>query len=115
MKRSERGDRRRTNSFVVNLRYKKPNEDKSVPIVYPVVDEGIAFGQASGDLKFAAAVAGFGMLLRDSAYKGSLTFDGVLEIAGQTLEDDAAGYPEGIQGLVGKAREITNRNVPVAR
>ena len=25
----------RANSFVVNLRYKKPNENKSVPLVYP--------------------------------------------------------------------------------
>jgi Ca-activated chloride channel homolog len=106
--------RRRANSFIVNLRFKKPNEDKSVPIVYPVVDEGISFGQASGDLKFAAAVAGFGMLLRDSKYKGTITFDGVLEIAGQTLEDDAAGYRKEFRGLVGKAHEITSRNVPVA-
>jgi Ca-activated chloride channel homolog len=108
-------DRGVANSFVVNLRYKKPNEDKSVPIVYPVVDERISFGQASGDLKFAAAVAGFGMLLRDSRYKGTITFDGVLEIAGQTAQDDAAGYRKEFRELVRKAREIKNRNVPVAR
>ena len=45
------------------------------------IDQGLDFGQASDDLKFAAAVAGFGMLLRDSTYKGTLTFAGVLEIA----------------------------------
>ena len=72
--------------------------------MYPVVDEGIEFSRASGDLKFAAAVAGFGMLLRDSKYKGTLTYDGVLEIAGQTLEDDPAGYRKEFMGLVRKAR-----------
>ena len=100
---------RRPNSFVVNLRYKKPNEDKSEPLVYPVVDEGVDFGRASGDLKFAAAVAGFGMLLRDSMYKGTITFDGVLEIAGLVSAGDESGYRTEFTGLVRKARDITNR------
>ncbi len=65
-----------------------------MPLVYPVVDQGLDFGHASDDLKFAAAVAGFGMLLRDSPYKGTLTYDGVLEIAQPTLNDDASGYRE---------------------
>ena len=110
VKREGRGQRH-ANSFVVNLRYKKPNEDKSVPLVYPVVDEGIDFGRASGDLKFAAAVAGFGMLLRDSNYKGTITFDGVLEIAGATVGDDASGYRKEFSELVRKAKEITKRGL----
>ena len=102
---------RRANSFVVNLRYKKPNEDKSVPLVYPVVDEGVDFGRASGDLKFAAAVAGFGMLLRDSMYKGTITFDGVLEIAGTVSEGDESGYRKEFSELVRKARDIRDRSL----
>ncbi len=102
---------RRANSFVVNLRYKKPNEDKSEPLVYPVVDDGVDFGRASGDLKFAAAVAGFGMLLRDSKYKGTITFDGVLEIAGTVSEGDQSGYRKEFMGLVRKAKEIRERTV----
>jgi Ca-activated chloride channel homolog len=106
----------RSNSFVVNLRYKKPAEDKSILLVYPVVDQALEFGRASGDLKFAAAVAGFGMLLRNSAYKGSLTFDGVSEIAQQTLGDDAAGYRKEFTGLVRKAQALKagNGQVPLA-
>jgi len=42
---------------------------------------GAIVRRASDDLKFACAVAGFGMLLRDSPYKGSLTYAGLLEIA----------------------------------
>ncbi len=104
---------RRANSFVVNLRYKKPNEDKSVPLVYPVVDEGVDFGRASGDLKFAAAVAGFGMLLRESKYKGTITFDGVLEIAGTVSERDESGYRKEFMGLVRKAKEVRERMMRV--
>jgi Ca-activated chloride channel homolog len=101
---------RPTNSFVVNLRYKKPNEDKSIPLVYPVIDQGLDFGRASGDLKFAAAVAGFGMLLRDSRYKGTLTFDGVLEIAEATLGDDPSGYRKEFTNLVRKGQALKVRN-----
>ncbi len=108
-KKAEGKGGRRANSFVVNLRYKKPNEDKSVPLVYPVVDEGVDFARASGDLKFAAAVAGFGMLLRDSKYKGTITFDGVLEIAGQMSGEDESGYRKEFSGLVRKAKEIRQR------
>ena len=87
----------RANSFVVKLRYKKPDDDKSTPLVDPVVDQGLDFGQASDDLKFAAAVAGFGMLLRDSPYKGTLTYAGVLEIAQPTLERRSVGLSQGVR------------------
>ena len=100
----------RPSAFVVNLRYKKPAEDKSALLVYPVVDEGLDFGRASGDLKFAASVAGFGMLLRDSRYKGTLTFDGVLEIAQSTLGDDPGGYRKEFVNLVRKAQAIKGQN-----
>jgi Ca-activated chloride channel family protein len=93
-------------AFTVRLRYKKPSEDKSTELVYPVVDQGLDFGQASGDLKFAASVAGFGMLLRDSRYKGTLTFDGVLEIAQATLSDDQSGYRKEFIKLVQTARRL---------
>ena len=75
-------------SFTVKLRYKRPDGDKSRLIELGVVDKGRSLGQASDDLKFASAVAGFGMLLRNSADKGSLTYAGVLEIAESTLSRD---------------------------
>src|SRR5262249_7315890 len=79
-------------SFTVKLRYKQPEGDTSRLIELGVVDGGRSFGEASGDLKFAAAVAGFGMLLRDSAHKGSLTWAGVLEIARPAAARDPGGY-----------------------
>src|SRR5262249_19856660 len=79
-------------SFTVKLRYKRPNEDTSRPLDQPAIDRGLDFASASDDLKFAASVAGFGMMLRDSSYKGSLTYAGVLEIAQPTLARDPSGY-----------------------
>jgi Ca-activated chloride channel family protein len=98
----------------VNLRYKKPNEDTSRPLGYRVDDPGTDFGHASDDLKFAASVAGFGMLLRDSPYKGSLTYAGVLEIAQPTLAHDPAGYRKEFVELVRKAQALTSAQPLVA-
>jgi Ca-activated chloride channel family protein len=77
-----------------------------------MIDQGADFSHASGDLKLATTVAGFGMLLRDSAYKGSLTYDGLLEIARPTLENDPSGLRIELFGLIGKAKALSS---PVAR
>jgi Ca-activated chloride channel family protein len=93
-------------SLTVRLRYKKPDGDKSGLVELKVVDKGLDFGHASNDLKFAAAVAGFGMLLRDSPYKGSLTYAGLLEISRATLVEDPSGYRQEFVDLVGKAQTV---------
>jgi Ca-activated chloride channel family protein len=98
-------------SLIVKLRYKKPTEDTSRLIEHMVVDNNLDYSHASNDLKFATAVAGFGMLLRDSAYKGSLTYAGVLEITQPTLGDDPSGYRREFRDLVNKARALA-QSVP---
>jgi Ca-activated chloride channel homolog len=96
-------------SFTVKLRYKRPDGDNSRPLEYGVVDEGHSFAQASDDLKFASAVAGFGMLLRDAADKGSMTYPGVLEIAESTLAKDASGYRQEFVAAVRQAKALSGR------
>src|SRR5204863_403626 len=66
-------------SLMVKLRYKQPDGDTSRLIERGVVDEGTEYAGASTDFQFAAAVAGFGMLLRESPSKGTMTYGGVLE------------------------------------
>ena len=66
-------DQTSSEMLTVKLRYKKPDGDKSELIERAVVDDGKQFANASADFKFAAAVAEFGMLLRDSEFKGSGT------------------------------------------
>lgn len=73
----------------VKLRYKHPDDNVSQLIERAVLDstEG-----PSADLRFAAAVAGFGMLLRDSEYSGNLTLGDVLELARGSTGEDTEGY-----------------------
>jgi Ca-activated chloride channel family protein len=96
-------------SFTVKLRYKRPDGDKSQLIEFGVVDSGRSLGESSDDLKFASAVAGFGMLLRDAAGKGSLTYAGVLEIAESTLSRDSSGYRKEFIAAVRHAQRLSGR------
>jgi Ca-activated chloride channel homolog len=92
--------------LTVKLRYKKPDGDKSELIEQPVIDSNAAFASTSPDFKFAAAVAEFGMLLRDSEHKGNGTFGSVLEWAQEGKGTDSNGYRAGFIELVRKARAL---------
>ncbi|MHC5112819.1 MAG: YfbK domain-containing protein [Planctomycetota bacterium] len=77
--------------FNVKLRYKQPDADVSEPTseeVIPVLDSAKTVGDATGDFRFAAAVAGFGMVLRDSEYKGTASYATVLDLATAGTKDD---------------------------
>jgi Ca-activated chloride channel family protein len=63
----------------------------------------------SGDFAFASAVAGFGMLLRDSPHRGSLTYRAVRELAAPALGDDPDGYRAGFLELVRAAERLDHR------
>ena len=92
--------------LTVKLRYKKPDGDKSELIERALVDEGKQFPNASPDFKFAAAVAEFGMLLRDSEFKGNGTFGAVREWAEEGKGADTNGYRAGFIELVRKAEAL---------
>lgn len=71
-----------------------------------VADTGFDFAVAPVDLKFAAAVAEFGMILRDSEYKGNGSFQKVLEWAQQGKGADVNGYRADFIELVRKAQGL---------
>ncbi|MBV8487923.1 MAG: von Willebrand factor type A domain-containing protein [Planctomycetaceae bacterium] len=93
-------------SLAIKLRYKKPDGDRSILIERSVIDQGLDLGQASLDFRLASAVAGFGMLLRNSAYKGNLTYDAVLELASPALRYDPHDTRKEFCRLVMKASQI---------
>jgi Ca-activated chloride channel family protein len=78
--------------LTVKVRYKEPAGDVSTKLEFPLVDAGTRFADASADFKFAAAVAGFGMTLRDSPHKGQGTLGDVLEWGRAGLGQDPGGY-----------------------
>jgi len=97
-------------SFSVRLRYKQPEGDKSTLIERGVIDQGFDYSQASLDFKLASAVAGFGMLLRNSPSKGDLGYATVIELATPTLAHDPHGYRKEFIELIhkaGQARQIS--------
>jgi hypothetical protein len=77
---------------------------------FAVVDRGTNVKQASDDFKFAAAVASFGMVLRDSPHKGSASYDLVLALAGQAVRHPAGAAADDRRAefldLVQQARQI---------
>ena len=93
--------------FFLKLRYKQPDGDTSKLLEFPVVDGGAGYDAASGEFKFAASVASFGMLLRDSAHKGSSSYNGVLELGGEGAVRDPHGYRAEFLEIVKRARELS--------
>lgn len=79
--------------LTLKLRYKEPEGSKSQLITTTVSGKStVQPGLTSDNFRFAAAVASFGMLLRDSEFKGNATYDQVLELAQSALGNDAEGY-----------------------
>lgn len=90
----------------VKLRYKQPDQDTSQLITAPVVDKGLTLAQASNNFKFSASVAEFGMVLRESQYKGNGNLDHVLQLASQSQGADLDGYRAEFIRLVKRAKSL---------
>lgn len=89
--------------LTVKLRFKQPEGDTSRLVEVPLADAGGGFDAASADLRFAAAVAAFGMILRGSEHAGDATLPLVARIAGAALGEDAGGYRAEFLDLVRRA------------
>ncbi|MGO1072528.1 vWA domain-containing protein [Lysobacter sp. CA199] len=76
---------------LLRLRYKRPGETDSRLIEAPLQRSDIA-GEPSERMRFAAAVAGYGDLLRGGTYVGDYGWDGVIGLARSARGDDRNGY-----------------------
>ena len=92
--------------LTVKLRYKEPEGETSKLLERPFVDDGEVFANAAPDFKFAAAVAEFGMILRQSEFKGQGSLGAVAEWAQEGKGADANGYRAGFLELVRKAQRL---------
>jgi len=92
--------------LTVKIRYKEPAGDVSQKLEFPLRDSGVRFEQASDDFKFAAAVASFGMLLRDSPHKGATTLADINAWARAGLGSDAGGYRTEFLGLAERSKAL---------
>ncbi len=100
--------------MTIKLRYKRPQEDRSRLLTTVLHDRETKLGDASDNFKWSAAVAEFGMLLRDSEYKADSNYEQVLQLAGEARGKDENGYRHEFIQLVKKVKlmvgsEVTQR------
>lgn len=93
--------------FHVKLRYKYPDETKSRLLTLPVVDPGWGYAQSSTDLRFAASVAAYGMLLRNSQYIPDTRWEHVHEWASRSLGSDPNGHRRKFLSLILAAQQLS--------
>ncbi|MBM4187935.1 MAG: DUF3520 domain-containing protein [Gemmatimonadetes bacterium] len=96
--------------FTVKLRYKEPAGETS-RLLQRVVDRETR--SASADFRFAAAVAEFGMLLRNSEFKGKASYGSVLAQARAARGPDDEGYRSEFIRLVETAARLAGRGADV--
>lgn len=95
--------------LTLKLRYKQPDGDTSKLIEVPVSDSHVPYGKATADFKFAASVALFGMILRDSPHKGTGTIEAAEELAREGLSKDMGGYRAEFVELIKQAKSVSTR------
>lgn len=76
----------------IKMRYKKPDGHKSIELEKIVKDSQKSIEDASDNLKFSSAVAMFGMLLRNSEFKGNSEYQNVVNLANSGRGKDSDGY-----------------------
>lgn len=90
--------------FTVKLRYKDPKSAKSKLLELPVQNR--ISKNSSDDFRFSAAVASFGMLLRNSEFKGNTTTESILTLAKGSKGQDDEGYRSEFIRLVKTAADL---------
>ncbi|MFI5187958.1 MAG: von Willebrand factor type A domain-containing protein [Chitinophagales bacterium] len=93
----------------IKLRYKQPDGEVSKLIEHPVFDSELALAATSNNFRFAAAVAEFGMLLRQSEYKSNSSFGNVINLAKNSKGNDEEGYRNEFIKLVSNAQSLAKR------
>lgn len=95
--------------LTVKLRYKEPKGEESKLLVHELRSSAGSINNASADLRFAAAVAGFGMVLRNSDFKQASTYEAVLKLASNAKGRDEEGYRAEFVEMVRKAMHLNSQ------
>ena len=107
----DRGIERNTGRYhdeylTIKIRYKKPDGMTSMLMERPVKGYVNDLPDASSNLKFAAAVSEFGMILRNSSFRGNSTLESSLKLARSARGNDDEGYRSEFIRLVETAKGI---------
>jgi Ca-activated chloride channel family protein len=97
--------------LTVKFRYKKPDGKKSKLITHVLFDSNKSMNQASDNFIFSASVASFGLLLRDSEYKGESNYKMIISMAKKAKGMDEEGYRSEFISLVESCELLDNRKL----
>ncbi len=86
--------------MTIKFRYKNPAGGASKLIVHPLTDANLALDGTSDNFRWSAAVAAFGMLLRDSEFVEDFTYDDVVHLAEGAQGADDRRYRAGFIDMV---------------
>ncbi len=95
--------------LTVKFRYKKPDEDVSNLIVNTLKYNVTDIDESSENLMFSAAVAQFGMLLRNSEFKQNASYESVLELAKKGKGKDEKGYRAEFIQMVNSSKLLASK------
>jgi Ca-activated chloride channel family protein len=105
--RATRPDNRHGNELLtVSFRYKQPDASESELLAVPVRDRDTRFADASETFRFSAAVAEFGMILRNSPEVRDVTLRDVIATARAARGEDNHGYRAEFIGLAETAAAL---------
>jgi Ca-activated chloride channel homolog len=90
----------------LKIRYKDPGAPASQEVATTITDDGKSVYEANPDTQFAAAVAEFGMLLRNSKYKGTASWADVTALARAMRGEDLEGYREELLRMLDSGRSL---------
>ena len=96
--------------LTVRLRYKQPDVDDTTEFHIPFDQSPHSeLSETSNDFRFAAAVAAFGMTLRDSEYRGAITMDDIKALANSGIGSDREGWRREFCDLLNRAETVAAR------
>jgi Ca-activated chloride channel family protein len=96
-------------SFTIDFRYKEPDANESQALQLEIYDEGIPFESATENMRFAASVAGYGMLLRESAFKGTLSYSQLTGWVANAQTYDPHGFRQEFVNLIETSSAISSK------
>jgi Ca-activated chloride channel family protein len=92
--------------LTIKLRYKKPDGKTSMLLDKPVNGYISDMEDSSDNLRFAAAVSEFGMILTNSEFKGNSTLEGAAKLARSARGEDEDGYRSELIRLISKVKDM---------
>ncbi|MBX2906337.1 MAG: von Willebrand factor type A domain-containing protein [Taibaiella sp.] len=94
----------------IRFRYKHPDDKKSKEMVHIIDDNTTDWDNATENTRFAASVAMFGMILKESQYAGTSSYNKTLSLATASVESDNEGYRAEFTTLVKTAERLAKKH-----